>query len=462
MTAIEDQLEFLRRRDPSCEEFFSYPPHESFFVKNLESVQGDERDVIFISVGYGRTAEGFLSMGFGPLNRTGGERRLNVLISRARKRCEVFTNLKAEDINISSNESIGVAALKTFLHYAETGQLDVPAQTDRPPDSEFEEHVLRRLTALGHNVHSQVGSAGFFLDLAVVDPAKPGRYLLGIECDGASYHSAQSARDRDRLRQAVLEGLGWKIHRIWSTDWFHHPDQELAKVVKAIESATAGGPTDPPASSPTFGSDRPVPSLKVVPINGFQRNEAVIQYAQAEVQIHLGSVEMHLVDRAQLASLIANVVSVESPVHRTEAAHRVLNGAGVQRFGSRIQQAFDEAIVLGASRKLFVMRTEFLWTLDMVEPPVRDRSELPAASRKMEFVAPEEIGRAILLVAQESHGIAPEDVAGATCRLFGFARVTDDMSAVIERHRDDLVAAGNLVLRGVNLIAVSSEVAKGA
>jgi hypothetical protein len=200
----------------------------------------------------------------------------------------------------------------------------------------------------------------------------------------------------------------------------------------------------------------------VVPIDGFQRNEAVIQYAQAEVQIHLGSVEMHLVGRGQLAELIANVVSVESPAHRTEAARRVLNSAGLQRFGSRIQQAFDEAIALGASRKFFVERKEFLWTLDMKEPPVRDRGKLPQASRKLEFVAPEEIRRAILLVARESHGIAPEEVAGATCRLFGFARVTDDMSAVIERHRDDLVAAGNLVLRGVNLIAASSEVAKGA
>jgi very-short-patch-repair endonuclease len=462
MTAIEDQLELMRRRDPSCEEFFSYPPHESFFVKNLESVQGDERDVIFISVGYGHTAEGFLSMGFGPLNRTGGERRLNVLISRARKRCEVFTNLKAEDLNISSNASLGVAALKTFLHYAETGQLDVPAQTDRPPDSEFEEHVLRRLTALGYNVHSQVGSAGFFLDLAVVDPAKPGRYLLGIECDGASYHSAQSARDRDRLRQTVLEGLGWKIHRIWSTDWFHHPDQELAKVVKAIESAKAGGPTSPTPLPPILRPDRPEPTPKVVPINAFQRKESVIAYPQAEVRIHLGSVEMHLVDRAQLAALIANVVSVESPVHRTEAARRVLNGAGLQRFGSRIQQAFDEAIALGASRKLFVMRKEFLWTLDMAEPPVRDRGKLPQASRKLEFVAPEEIRCAILVVVQESHGIAPEDVAGATCRLLGFARVTDDMSAVVEGQRDGLLGEGLLALRGVNLVAASSEVAKGA
>jgi very-short-patch-repair endonuclease len=355
-----------------------------------------------------------------------------------------------------------VAALKTFLHYAQTGQLDVPTQTDRPQDSEFEEHVFRRLTALGYDVHTQVGSAGFFLDLAVVDPVKPGRYLLGIECDGASYHSAQTARDRDRLRQAVLEGLGWKIHRIWSTDWFHHPEQELAKVVQAIENARGGGPASPPPPVRTIDSKPPESAPKVVPINAFQRDGPITPYTCAQVQIHLGTIEMHLIDRAQLADLIARVVKVESPVHRTEAARRVLNSAGIQRFGNRIQHAFDEAIALGASRMLFVMRQQFLWARDMKETPVRDRSELPTASRKLEFVAPEEIRRAILMVVQESHGIAPEEVAGATCRLFGFARVTDDISAVIERRRDELVAEGNLVLRGVNLVAVSSEVAKGA
>jgi very-short-patch-repair endonuclease len=174
------------------------------------------------------------------LNRSGGEHRLNVLISRARKRCEVFTTLCADDIDLSKTNSAGVAALKTFLKYAQTGQMDVPAQTERPPDSEFEEQVLRQLTALGHEVHNQVGSAGFFLDLAVVDPVQPDRYLLGIECDGARYHSARSARDRDRPRQSVLEGLGWRIHRIWSTDWFQNPDEELRKVLQAKPQGLLG------------------------------------------------------------------------------------------------------------------------------------------------------------------------------------------------------------------------------
>jgi very-short-patch-repair endonuclease len=303
MDAVLKQVELLRRQNPSCEEFFSYPPYEPFFVKNLENVQGDERDVIFISIGYGRTPEGFLAMSFGPLNRNGGERRLNVLISRARKRCEVFTSLTADDIDTSRTPSLGVAALKTFLSYAQTGQIEVAKQSGRMSDSDFEEQVLRQLKQLDYDVHMQVGCAGFFLDLAVVDPAHPGKYLLGIECDGARYHSAHSARDRDRLRQAVLEGLGWRIHRIWSTDWFHNPRQELRKVLLAIEIAKTARPepqSEPPVANTwqerVDPSEQQPASSRTPPSQMHQPSRSVSVYECAQIRVHLGDVDLRLVD----------------------------------------------------------------------------------------------------------------------------------------------------------------------
>jgi very-short-patch-repair endonuclease len=218
--AIQNELEILRREHPDTEEFFGRGASEPFFVKNLENIQGDERDVILISLGYGRTKEGFISMSFGPLNSDGGERRLNVLISRAKLRCEVFSSITGDDIDLSRSKGRGVAALKMFLSFAQTGKLGIAEETGRDADSIFEEQVAARLTALGHDVKTQIGTAGFFVDLAVSDPKKPGRFVLGIECDGAQYHSSRSARDRDRLRQNVLEAHGWVLHRIWSTDWF--------------------------------------------------------------------------------------------------------------------------------------------------------------------------------------------------------------------------------------------------
>ncbi len=219
--AIVDQLELLRRAlPPEVERFFQAHHAEPFFVKNLENVQGDERDVIFISVGYGPTVPGGrVPMRFGPLGTDGGERRLNVLISRAKQRCEVFASMTDEDIDPDfASTRKGVFAFRLFLHFARTGRMTLAESTGRDHDSVFEEQVAKALQARGLQVHRQVGLAGFYIDLAVADPDRPGRYLLGIECDGASYHSAKSARDRDRLRQSVLESHGWSIHRVWSTD----------------------------------------------------------------------------------------------------------------------------------------------------------------------------------------------------------------------------------------------------
>ncbi len=244
MQAVQDKLEILRLQDTSCEDtFFNAQPEEPFFVKNLENVQGDERDVIFISIGYGREGNGGVpQMNFGPLNQEGGERRLNVLITRARQRCEVFTNLTADDIDLNRTNARGLVALKRYLKYAAAGEFDIPISTGDLPESPFEESVAVALRERGYEVYHQIGSAGYFVDLAIKDSEYPGRYLLGIECDGATYHSAQSARDRDRLRQQVLEGLGWRIHRIWSTDWFRNADRELRRVVEAIKAAEACRP----------------------------------------------------------------------------------------------------------------------------------------------------------------------------------------------------------------------------
>jgi len=464
MDAILAHVEILRRQNPSCEEFFGSHPHEPFFVKNLENVQGDERDVMFISIGYGRTSDGYLAMSFGPLNRAGGERRLNVLITRARQRCEVFTTLSADDIDLGRTNSSGVAALKIFLTYAATGKIDVPMQTQRPQDSIFEEQVLDALTRRGYTVHAQVGCAGFFLDLAVVDRERPGRYVLGIECDGAAYHNARSTRDRDRLRQAVLQGLHWQIHRIWSTDWFRNPAGELNKVIEAIERASAHPKQQPeptvqtPPNPAILGSASggTVSQSQVEPGLSNRNVKMAMRYQAADLHINLQSTELHLVDLGQLSQWLAQVVNVESPVFWLEAARRVASAAGVQRMGNRIQDAFQRAYLAGSRSGRFSVRDGFLWRTDMTVPPLRDRSDLPQSSKKIEYVAREEIRVAIERVARDSYGVAPDDVASGACRLLGFGRVTDEVRAVIDTQRDALIAAGSLVLRGESLVCLEA------
>ena len=349
MNAIQVQLERLRRDDPSCEEFFALDVAEPFFVKNLENVQGDERDVIFISVGYGRTADGDVALNFGPLNGEGGDRRLNVLITRARLRCEVFTNLTADDLDLDRARSRGVRALKTFLDYAETGTLEhrAPAATGvgsgpgAGGDSPFEEAVRAALVASGCEVRPRVGSAGFALDMAVVDPDRPGRYLLGIECDGASYHEARSARDRDRLRPQLLESLGWRLHRVWSADWGRNPSGELKRTVAAIDAARGGGPSEPeeapeaPVQEPIYERDAAsdpetgalgVPAYRMAALNG-----------------EIAGVDLESAPTERVVSWVAEVVAAEGPIHVGEVARRLVDAAGASGAGARVSSAIESA-----------------------------------------------------------------------------------------------------------------------
>ena len=237
--AIQDEIETQRTSHPEMAEFVDRNGRDNFFVKNLETIQGDERDVIFISVGYGKDRNGKLHHNFGPLNGEGGYRRLNVLITRARERCVVFSNFTADNLQVSSNTPRGVRSLKKFLNYAEKRDLDIPIPTGGDTDSPFEDAVYELLCSHGYEVSKQVGCAGYRIDLAVHDPKSPGRYLIGIECDGAQYHSSPGARDRDRLRQQILEKKGWKIHRVWSTEWYYQRREATDQLLQAVADSSS-------------------------------------------------------------------------------------------------------------------------------------------------------------------------------------------------------------------------------
>lgn len=421
MQAIFDQLEILRRLDPSAEGFFQAHPEEPFFVKNLENVQGDERDIIYISIGYGRDKDGNLPMSFGPLNRDGGERRLNVLITRARQKCEVFSSITGNDIDLSRTSARGVACLKTFLTFAERGNLDISAATGREADSEFELQVHDTLVQKGYTVHQQVGCSDFYIDLAVVHPDGSGRYLLGIECDGASYHSALSARDRDRLRQNALERKGWNIYRIWSTDWFRSPNTEMEKLEQYMQKLLAGD-----ISGKEMWVPEKVPVMVereengVIDSLGTTEAEPYCVYQGRDVRDEM------IYQPVFLSGLIYDILCVESPMHKDELVRRVLGLTGLARAGSRIQSAFDVAVRHNTRRGILEQRGDFLYCKGY-DIKLRSRSCLPAVSRKMEYVAPEEMALAIKTALSKSFGMNASEIPACTARILGFSRTTEDM-----------------------------------
>jgi len=450
--AVQNELELLRREHPDTEEFFGRGTSEPFFVKNLENIQGDERDVIFISLGYGRTKEGFISMSFGPLNSDGGERRLNVLISRAKLRCEVFSSITGDDIDLSRAKGRGVAALKMFLSFAQTGRLGLAEETGRDADSIFEEQVAARLSALGYDVKSQIGTAGFFVDLAVADPEKPGRFVLGIECDGAQYHSSRSARDRDRLRQNVLEAHGWVLHRIWSTDWFLRPEEETARVVQAIEAAKAHW---------READERAADSLSAVPIRFTAHEENDVDVVVAEAANEKPDVpryeeakfpvnrqrEPHETPLPEMIKHVVRVVSVEGPVHESEIVVRIRSAWGLARAGNRIRDAVLAA-VKAAKRKGDIIGGPF-HSLPGQEAVVRDRSEVDSNTlRKPENLPPEEVKIAIGRVVEENFGAEQDQLVQAVARLFGFGSTSAQLRGVVESALTDLLESGQFRLDG--------------
>jgi len=244
---IEDRLDRLARDDSvaelALEEFMKkHKDVEPLFIKNLENLQGDERDVIFISCTFGPDKDtGQVYQRFGPINGPNGWRRPNVLFTRAKKRMEVFSSMKHEDIIIGPGAE-GRIALKKFLKYAETSILpDYGTNTGRGPDSDFEIAVAKVINGLGFQTELQVGVSEYFIDIGVRHPNRPGEFILGVECDGAMYHSSRSARDRDRLREEVLRRRGWKIHRIWSTDWFKCRSDEIERLRSRLQELVESG-----------------------------------------------------------------------------------------------------------------------------------------------------------------------------------------------------------------------------
>lgn len=241
---IQKQLEVMLKDKPQLENIiFNEEQEESFFIKNLENVQGDERDYIILSVAYAKDNNGKLYQQFGPLNKSGGERRLNVAITRAKSKLIVVSSMKDTEIDISKTNSVGAQLLRNYLSYARTGVLtdSILVNAENYFDSPFEQAVYNSLVQLGYQVKTQVGVSGYRIDLGIIDPYNPGKFILGVECDGATYHSSKTARDRDRLRQQVLENLGWTIYRVWSQDWFKNKDREVQKLKEYLDELVEVG-----------------------------------------------------------------------------------------------------------------------------------------------------------------------------------------------------------------------------
>ncbi|WP_380059422.1 DUF3320 domain-containing protein [Kushneria avicenniae] len=462
---ILDLLDEERRQNPDLEWFFEDAREEPVIVKNLENIQGDERDVMLFSITFGPDHAGRLSMAFGALNSDGGEKRLNVAVTRARQELHIFASIRADQIDLTRTKATGVKHLKAFLDFAARGPIALPAQDEGSlgsVENVFEGAIKAAIEAKGWELRPQIGVSGFRIDLGVVHPDHAGVYMAGIECDGATYHGSATARDRDKIRQAVLENLGWTILRIWSTDWFRNPGMVADRIHKMLvehletdRSRRAAEKTTPeltdqeesttdctthtePESGVTPHSLANDQASEVMKKEGSPTSETPV-FAKSVSSEHFAKsaatgLDQPVPDPVQfyhqdyiptLELLVANIVEHEGPIPLGLLGKRIANIHGWQRTGRRISEQVANA--LGHVEIHREDDIDFLWSAGSYSNRVTFRSKL---NRSIRDISRAEIAE--LYDRHEASLLSSQDQALELARHAGISRLSAENRAYLE------------------------------
>ncbi len=432
--AIDTILRRRRMEEQKFEHFFAEDRQEAFFIKSLENVQGDERDTIIFSIGYAKDMSGVMRMNFGPLSRIGGERRLNVAITRAKYNVKLVGSILPTDINVERISADGPKLLRTYIDFAINGSIILQSESINPGfvqhDSPFEEVVYNFLTAKGYKVVTQVGCSGYRIDMAVMHPTLSGRYVLGIECDGVSYHSARTARERDRLRQDVLENMGWKIYRIWSTDWIKDPVTEgqrlLEAVDESIDSYTENIPANILVEQPkildTFMNVEEKSTLDKESINPYEFDDMVVT--------DFSEISHDNKRHPDLLKCIRLLVDNEYPIHYDLLCQKLSLAMGKGKVTLTVRREIDEA--LKSMQDTITKKGEFFYPSTFQTIPVH-----LAGGRNIKHISTDELAAAMLRILNKCVGMTRLSLIDETTRALGFSRrganITKAMNAAFEQ-----------------------------
>lgn len=467
---IEDMLEAAFRKETALEAVAAQLP-EPIFVKNLENVQGDERDVILFSIGYGPDASGKVSLNFGPLNREGGWRRLNVAVSRARHEMHVFSTLRADDLDVSRTRAQGVSALKSFLEYAERGLSALRIRADQLESEQdgLEKQIGKAMAAEGYQVDIRIGVSGYRIDLGVVNADNPDTYLLAILCDGNGYKTGKTARDREVLREQVLRQLGWAIHRVWSTDWLDNPEREMQRIREAIEAAQSeqdeqGSDLVEESSASSEIDDRKASnaikaeaisiehamSLGAESVQTLMPSSCKAVYKPCVLpNVALPSDDFYNTANTRIIrEQIAKVIDEEGPISRALLSKRVLQAWGLARSGVRIERHFDTMFAVMKVKKTKWDGVVYFWPkqLDPTHYDVFRVAEREQDRRNAEDLPPEEIANAVKEILFNQISLPQEDLIKETVKLLGYARTGAALEKSVKNGISEVLRRGRAVM----------------
>lgn len=427
---IEDLMNDMFDQEPDLAQK-AEASDEPVFVKNLENVQGDERDVILFSVGYGADKTGKVSMNFGPLNREGGWRRLNVAVSRARYEMKVFSTLTPDQIDLSRTSAAGVAGLKAFLEYALNGRLSLAyeAVKSRATNDHLVLSIAEEIRDKGYEVRTNIGTSGYRVDIGIVDPNDKGKYLLGILCDGYNYNSAKSARDREITRGKVLKLLGWRISRVWAMEWWENRDTALQKLLSDIDNAVKGNWDDK--------EQEPVEEIGTTIV---EENSEILDetrarpYNRAELTLfeNVTPDEVASGSRAYLIlRLFDSIIQAEAPISKGLLLKRTIAVLGISRIGPRLSAYFDALL---KSRPYLFTEADgmvFYWNKEQV--PNLYNIYRPDSDRDALDIAPEEVSVAVCEVLDQQGALPEEDLLRQVAKCFNFSRMGDNVILSMRR-----------------------------
>ncbi len=445
--AIDSAIRKIRLAKQQFEGFFNEESSEPFFVKNLENVQGDERDTIIFSIGYAKDPSGKMHMNFGPLSKRGGERRLNVAITRAKFNVKLVSSIRATDIEVDRINTDGPKLLRYYIDYAMNGPQTLISQISETDlvehDSPFEEAVYNFLDRKGYKLGTQVGCSGYRIDMAVKHPTINGRYVLGVECDGAAYHSARTARERDRLRQSVLEDMGWKIYRIWSTDWIKDPITEGRKLIETIElsfkeydaqNADQSG-CMPESYQCTITSPADFLSIDTKEVS---RDSQLNPYGLMQFQITtFANVPRDSYGYVKATDCIVEVVKTEYPVHYEILCQRLACIFGNEKATVMVRREVDYA--LDKLKGKVIRKGDFFYPHGYTEIPIRTPN-----IRKINHISNDELEQAMLTIVRKCIGTTADGLIAETTRVYGFNRAGTNITEAMNLALKNLLTSGQL------------------
>lgn len=418
--------------DLLAEEFVKYPEleqinnelSEPIFIKNLENVQGDERDVILFSICYAGDKEGKISMNFGPINREGGWRRLNVAISRARKEMIVFATLKPEQIDLSRSQVDGVTGLKGFLEYAMHGKttLAVRNNTVREKNTKLAKSIAHQINNRGFQTNFEIGYSDYRVDIGVINPDDPNHYVLGILIDGDNYNMSPTSRDRNISQFSVLSGLGWKLHYIWTIDWLDSPQKELDKIMIAIKEAIEQNDKEKPIIE-TFAK-REIEFEKIE--NNLLAVDKTRIYEVCILDNYKHTVDFYNMENSHIIKkLIQRILEKEAPISLKLLTKRLMDCFGLTRISNKIELVVWQNIRLLPLKETTSNGQKFYWNINQI-PDDYSIYRLPSeeVKRTMDDVCEQEVANAIYHIMENQCSLLEEDLIRETGKLFGFARMS--------------------------------------